>query len=140
MTRVLTVVQGAGIDLHGADMVLAADPAKPLRFNGEVPLDGILRDGKIVDFNLIHHAQHIHSEVKVLLGPCPVSALATGALHVLHCISGEVSLDGIHPLAVGDTALIPAKHKFPKAETSGTCILMALSDQRDASNPVIASR
>lgn len=139
-TRVLSVVQGAGIDLYGADTAMAADPFKPLRFDGAVPLDGVLRDGKIVNFNLIHHAQRIRSDVTVLHGPCPVTPLTSGAVHLLHCASGQITMGRSETLAVGDTALIPANDAIPETEVSGICILMALKDQREASSPFIAPR
>jgi environmental stress-induced protein Ves len=140
MMRVLTVVQGAGIDLYGADTALVAAPFKPLRFDGAMSLDGVLRDGKIVNFNLIHHAQHIRSDVTVLHGPSPVIPLTSGALHVLHCASGEITMNRSKTLAMGDTAIIPANEAMPETEGSGICILLALKDQREASSPFIAPR
>lgn len=138
MTRILTVVQGAGMDLHGPDRVLAADPYSPVCFDGALPLEGRLRDGKVVNFNLIHHANDIAAQVSILHAPARVKALIPGACHVLHVVTGKGAVDGTGTCGPGDTVVCPATGPLPDISATGICIIVALVDQREANSPVIA--
>lgn len=53
LIRILTVVDGAGLRLTGPDKVIAAEPGDPVRFDGAVPIECELIDGRVRDFNLI---------------------------------------------------------------------------------------
>lgn len=68
--RVLTVIDGAGLLLRHADGVIEALPGAPVRFSGEVPIDGDLIRGPVRDFNLIYDPARVEADV-VWLGPGP---------------------------------------------------------------------
>lgn len=140
MTRVLSVVQGAGMDLRGAEQTFAAEPYQPVQFAGDTPLDGLLRDGKVVNLNLIHDAADIRSVVTPVHGPCPVSASHPAAVRVIHCVTGQITFAGSQALGPGDTAIALSEADMSSGHCSGICIVMALSDQSDASSPFIAPR
>lgn len=97
LTRVLTVIEGAGVDLHSANGVLAALPLVPVRFSGGTPIDGRLRDGPCRDVNLIFDATRIAASASVLR---PGGA---GNATALLALAGDVRVGGM-PLAPGDFA------------------------------------
>ena len=102
--RVLTVVEGAGIDLVGASGPLSADPLRPLRFDGGLAVEGRLRDGPIRDLNLIFDPGACEGGVDPLAGP--LRRTANGALGwAVHALGGAVAVEGAAALGPGDTAL-----------------------------------
>jgi environmental stress-induced protein Ves len=140
MMRVLTVVEGEGMDLHSADHVLAAHPVRPISFDGAEPVDGRLRAGKVVNFNLIHNAQSYTSVATTMTGPSLVLPGVSRSLHILHCVTGGVTISGSDILRPGDTALVPAAHVLPEIHASGSCLVLTLTDQSDARSSFIAPR
>ncbi len=91
MSRILTVIEGNGIDLHTPEGILQARPCKPVAFSGELPIDSRMVDGPIKDLNLIYDARLLRAEVVVLDGPCQMS-IGPGWAGFL-CLAGEVSVD-----------------------------------------------
>jgi environmental stress-induced protein Ves len=63
LTRILTVIEGAGLRLHMPDGVIEALPALPVRFDGGVRVDCDLVDGPVRDFNLIFDAARAEIDV-----------------------------------------------------------------------------
>lgn len=65
LSRILTVIDGAGLRLAIPDGVLMAPPLKPVAFAGDVPVDCTLIGGAVRDFNLIYDATRIGATVTV---------------------------------------------------------------------------
>lgn len=91
LTRILTVIEGAGIALHTPAGVQAATPLQPVRFSGDVPVLGRLCGGPIRDLNLIFDATRLEAAVTPLTGPERRELAADGLAMVL-CLGGSVSM------------------------------------------------
>lgn len=100
LSRILTVIEGHGMDLHTPTETLAARPLQPLAFAGDVPVQGALRDGPVRNFNLIYDANHVTPTVTVLNAS---QQLPDGPL-ALHCLTGKARVDD-SLLSTGDTML-----------------------------------
>lgn len=62
-SRVLTVIDGAGLKLAHAGGVIDARPRSPVRFSGELPIDCSLVGGPVRDFNLIFDLASVNADV-----------------------------------------------------------------------------
>lgn len=102
MTRILTVIDGAGIDLLSADGVLEARSSRPVQFSGDFDVTAKLVGGPVCNLNLIYDAKAIEPAVEVVLGPALLSC-AAGKVGFL-CLSGAVTVAG-DGLPVGAFAL-----------------------------------
>ena len=69
MSRILTVIEGKGVDLISSEGVIAARPLKPVSFSGEMDISSSLVDGEIKDLNIIFDSTQITAEVTLLKGP-----------------------------------------------------------------------
>jgi environmental stress-induced protein Ves len=94
MMRILTVIEGNGIDLHMPDGVLKARLMQPLRFSGEVPVEAKLTDGPVRDLNVIFNPALAELRVEPVAGQLHICADSetTGFL----CLSGAVSASGLN--------------------------------------------
>jgi environmental stress-induced protein Ves len=92
MSRILTVIEGAGLELHTPDGVMRARPLLPLHFSGGLAVEGRMVDGPIRDLNVIHDANLIDARVTLIDNPCRLDAGPdlTGFL----AISGQITVDG----------------------------------------------
>ena len=69
MSRILTVIEGKGVDLITPHGVIAALPLKPVAFSGDMDISSTLVDGEIKDLNIIFDFNKITAEVNLLRGP-----------------------------------------------------------------------
>ena len=83
LTRILTVIEGAGLHLHTPDSRLDALPLKPVRFSGDMPIDSRLIDGPVRDFNLIWDATRRAATVRFVSGAPPVCPRVPGRDYAL---------------------------------------------------------
>jgi environmental stress-induced protein Ves len=67
--RILTVIEGAGIDLHTANNTLAARPLQPIAFSGDLAIDSRMVRGPIRDFNVIYDPSRVIAHVTAIEGP-----------------------------------------------------------------------
>ncbi len=111
LSRILTVIEGNGIDLHSPDAILNAPLLTPVRFSGDLPIEGKLINGPIRDFNIIYDADVLDVAATVITGSKTVlvSDQRMGYLSV----AGETNLDD-QLLPVGAFAL----GAFSKLQTS----------------------
>ncbi|QGV81139.1 HutD/Ves family protein [Streptomyces ficellus] len=70
--RILTVVEGAGMDLTAGERLLRAEPYVPLPFPGDVPTVGRLLAGPVVNLNVMHLRGAVTAGVTVVRGGAPV--------------------------------------------------------------------
>ena len=92
LTRILTVIQGEGIDLLAPVGVMRARLATPLRFSGEMPIEGRLTNGPIRDLNVIFDASRVMADVELVRGPQDLHP-QTGQTGFL-VLAGPVAVDG----------------------------------------------
>ena len=104
LTRILTVIDGAGLDLVHADGTINALPLTPVRFSGALPVEGRLIGEKILNFNAIFDEAKVRISVAVLRSSddFPSDFEACGQF-VLYCIAGEMQIEG-QCVAPGDAA------------------------------------
>ncbi|MCC0065056.1 MAG: HutD family protein [Defluviimonas sp.] len=102
LSRILTVIEGNGLDLHTPDDMLAARRLQPLAFSGDTPVESRMVDGPVRDLNLIYDSRHVSASVEVVAGPQDVSA-GPGKTGVL-CLGGTVAAGG-EPVPAGAFAL-----------------------------------
>ena len=102
LSRILTVIEGEGLQLHLPDQNLSALPDKPVAFSGDVPVTSTLINGPIRDFNVIYDATKISATVEVEQGPTRhmIGSVQSGILS----LAGLVKVDG-QALPVGAFAL-----------------------------------
>jgi environmental stress-induced protein Ves len=88
LTRILTVLSGAGLVLRTAEGVIEAMPLHPVRFSGDLPVTGERVAGDVRDLNLIFDAERIAGSVTPVTGPFeakgPVALCAIAGL----CLAG----------------------------------------------------
>ncbi|WP_284164324.1 HutD family protein [Frigidibacter sp. SD6-1] len=87
LTRILTVIEGAGLHLHTAGGRLDALPLTPVLFSGDTPVDSRLIGGPVRDFNLIWDAGRLDASVRLLDGALPDCMPAPGRSHALLALS-----------------------------------------------------
>ena len=92
MTRILTVIDGAGIDLLSADGLMEARLYRPVFFPGDLDVTARLVGGPIRNLNLIYDAHAVEAAVQVVLGPATLTC-AAGTVGFL-CLSGAVTVAG----------------------------------------------
>jgi hypothetical protein len=92
MTRILTVIDGAGIDLLSADGLMEARLYRPVFFPGDLDVTARLVGGPVRNLNLIYDANAIEAAVEVILGPATLTC-AAGTVGFL-CLSGAVTVAG----------------------------------------------
>ena len=66
LSRILTVIEGNGVDLHTPDGVLQARALKPVRFSGDLPVESRMVDGPIRDLNVIYDPEQVEAEVTII--------------------------------------------------------------------------
>ena len=69
LTRVLTVIDGAGLELISPDGEIMALPYQPVRFSGDLTISSQRIDGAVRDLNLIFDPAKINGSVTLLTGP-----------------------------------------------------------------------
>ena len=93
LSRILTVIDGAGLYLDTATGRLDAVPLAPLAFSGDLPVTSRLIDGPIRDFNLIWDATRLAASVRLIptsLTECPP---APGRFYAFLALSATPALD-----------------------------------------------
>ena len=77
LSRILTVIDGAGLYLDTPDARLDALPLAPLAFSGDLPVISRLTGGPVRDFNLIFDRAKLDCHVTRISGPartvCPIT-------------------------------------------------------------------
>lgn len=104
LTRILTVVSGAGLVLRGQDGVIEATSLHPVRFAGDPPVSAELIAGPVTAFNLIFDAARVTARVSVLRGPFEVEGRSPGHTLAFLKLSGRAAAAGA-PVPDGAVAL-----------------------------------
>jgi uncharacterized protein len=69
LTRILTVIRGAGLVLRTPEGVITAEPMHPVRFSGDLPVECTRIAGDVTDLNVIFDGARIDARVTRLAGP-----------------------------------------------------------------------
>lgn len=143
MTRILTVVEGAGLSLTGPWGRLDALRWRPVRFDGGLEVSARLTSGPVSPLNLMFDSRFCAADVRLSTGPQRRDLTPTGGRRfAVHCLLGEVALGGGDRLGPGDTALMADERRRLTLGTDGAALLVTLDlpPQIDASSPRIAPR
>ncbi len=100
LTRILTVIRGAGLVLRTPEGVMTAEPMQPVRFSGDLPVACTRIAGDVTDLNVIFDGTRIAARVMRLAGPEDWSEGTAACL----AMSGRISADGA-PVPAGSVAL-----------------------------------
>jgi hypothetical protein len=100
LTRILTVIAGAGLVLRSPEGVMVAEPFAPLRFSGDLGVSAERIAGDVRDLNLIFDGARIAAGVTRRIGPVEDALDAEDAVLVL---SGDVMV-GVQPVPPGAVA------------------------------------
>ncbi len=101
LERILTVIEGEGIDLVAPEHVIEARLAQPVRFSGETPIEGRLRAGPIRDLNVIFDANRVSVKVEPVYGPADIPAGPNETWFL--CLEGRIRADSV-PMPAGGFA------------------------------------
>ncbi len=80
MARILTVIAGAGLDLHHADGVIAARLMQPVAFSGDMAIDCRRVAGAVQDFNVIFDPLRFAARVQMVRGAVDFGGSTFGVL------------------------------------------------------------
>jgi len=82
--RVIMLLDGAGVRLHGTDIEHRLDTAHaPFAFAGDTALDCELLDGLSTDFNLMTRRSRLRADVRLLAAAGPIAPAAEGLVLAL---------------------------------------------------------
>ncbi|WP_272005432.1 HutD/Ves family protein [Roseovarius sp. ZX-A-9] len=140
--RILTVVEGGGVDLEHAGGVLNAPLWEPVRFDGGLSVYARLTDGPLTDLNLMFDPAICAGEVIVHRGPSrPALAPVQPGMRAFHGLAGVPEIDG-ESLAPGDTAFVGDAGTAPILRDGDAALEIRISylDQSAAIKLAIAAR
>ena len=104
LTRILTVASGGGMVLKHAGGMLDADLWQPVQFDGSLKISSQLRDGPLIDLNLMFDPTDCTGEVVTHRGPSTMAvAPPKDGIVGFHVLSGKPSINATR-LGLGDTA------------------------------------
>jgi environmental stress-induced protein Ves len=127
MRRILTVVEGEGMELMGTSGALQADLGVPVAFDGALNITSRLKDGPVRDLNLIFDPQLCNGRVSALLNGEAHSLHCGGRQFLaLHCLSGSVALNNSGQLNKGDTALLDQGTCDVRIEATSQALLVKI--------------
>jgi uncharacterized protein len=127
LQRILTVIEGRGMELISPFETLQADYSVPVSFDGAWEIQSRLKDGPLRDLNLIYDPTRCTSNAGVIRGDSTVLNATPQQTYAVHCINGEVTLNETERLQTGDTALVEkGLVKLTMAE-GDSCLLITLA-------------
>ncbi len=127
LTRILTVIGGAGLWLDTPEGRLSALPGAPLRFSGDLPVMGRRIDGPVRDFNLIWDASALTAEVTRCDGAVPACPARPGGLYAFLSLGPSHALFG-PDLPGGGAALFEQFNAIEAQEVQGFLVTMEQID------------
>lgn len=129
LTRILTVIRGNGMDLISAQGRLPADLNRPVRFDGALEINSVLKDGPIRDLNLMFDPLFCDGDVVSVAGPCRQDFGADPYLMLgVVCTKGRAEIGTDLHLYPGDSALISSGKVALKLGKDASAVLITLTD------------
>jgi uncharacterized protein len=137
--RILTVIEGQGMELISPQATLQADYGVPVFFDGALEIYSRLKDGALRDFNLIYAPTRCVGQAQVIERHAHYTIEAKpGQTVALHCMKGFVGIGETEGLQKGDTALIEGDAiRYALAEGASALLITI---QTEANNCVTAER
>lgn len=129
LTRILTVIRGNGMDLISAQGNLSADLNQPVRFDGALRINSVLKDGPIQDLNLMFDPLSFVGDVVSVTGPFRHD-LGAGP-HLMFgvvCTKGRAEIGKDLHLYPGDSALINSGSVALTIGPDASAVLVTLRD------------
>ncbi len=127
MRRILTVVDGDGMELIGATFSLQADLGTPVEFDGALEITSRLKGGPLRDLNLIFNPQLCSGCVSVLVeGESRSFLCGDRQVLVLHCMAGSVTLNNSEKLHKGDTAFLDQGRHEVRIDAASHALLVKI--------------
>ena len=126
LMRCLTVIHGAGIDLQSPHGTMRARPGAPVRFSGDMPVNGCLIDGPIRDLNVIFDPSRIRADVVRICGKGPIGPIPAGVgtdLTGVLVLAGDITVDRV-TLPPGTFALGTIGTVDPGADGEGLIVTL----------------
>jgi uncharacterized protein len=128
MRRILTVVEGKGMELQYRDGVLIAELGVPVEFDGSLDITSRLKDGPLRDLNLIFDPQSHSGHVRqVKSGETQTLQRGKGQTLAIYCIGGEVDLGQSQTLQRGDTAFLDEVRHNVRCEAGSQALLVDIT-------------
>jgi uncharacterized protein len=125
LVRILTVVEGNGMDLISAEGPQAAVYGLPVRFDGALGIESRLRDGPLRDLNLMFNPMLCEGAVTLLKGPVD-QVLSAGAKlsSAVFVLRGAAQINKTIWLFAGDTMLLDkGSAQFGLAEDAAALLI-----------------
>jgi environmental stress-induced protein Ves len=143
LTRILTVIEGNGMDLISAGKTQEALNGLPVRFDGALNIESKLRDGPLRDLNLMFNPIFYDGDVTCRSGPHNEMLQAGPARTIaVFALRGAGQIDKTIRLFAGDTMLLDAGSAQLTLDRDAAVLLISLErrGQTDASSSVTAAR
>ncbi len=122
LSRILTVIDGAGLYLDTPGGRLDALPLAPLAFSGDLSVTSRMIDGPIRDFNVIFDGGALDVSVALISGPAAPQCLAAPGRHyALLALTAGIALDGAD-LPKGAVALFTQSTLAISPESAGLLV------------------
>ncbi len=133
LSRILTVIEGEGMELIGKQATLQAEYAVPVSFDGALEIQSRLKNGPLRDLNLIYDPAYCIGHARVIAEAAEYSIESRpGRIVALHCMTGSVALGEAELLHKGDTALIEGQsYRYVVEEHSH---VLVITIQTEANN------
>ncbi len=128
MRRILTVVDGNGMELEGQNRTFHADLGVPVEFDGALDITSRLKGGPLRDLNLIFNPQQCSGEVRLLKGAVRLKLLpGEKQVLALYCMAGAVELEKSQTLRKGDTAIPDGETCHLQIGTQSEALLVSIN-------------
>lgn len=90
LTRILTVIDGKGMDLMRGSQAMRADLHTPVQFAGSENIVGALSDGPVQNLNLIYDAAMLDAQVSLTRSSDQNMTQSSGSLcSFFYCLAGR---------------------------------------------------
>ncbi len=124
---ILTVVEGAGMDLDSPEGSLAADPLTPCRSAGSLAIEGHLRTGPVRNLNLIYDPRRVRTQATFLAAQGRVTLEQdTGEIGLVYVAAGRLDLDQDAPIQAGAVILFRGDDPNLRSSASSNLIHIGL--------------
>jgi environmental stress-induced protein Ves len=137
MSRILTVIEGDGLELHSLDHAYDVAFCQPFSFSGEASIRSVLRDGPIRDFNVIFDPTVIDAEVSVVCGAKHIELVpSVDVTLAVFGVVGEFTCDGVKGQS-GSFALIDSDAISMNVPEGSVVLLVRLLDRNTDEQPML---
>ena len=128
LTRVLTVVEGAGMTLKTPHNYLRAEVHKPVSFDGATKIYSTLNNGSVRALNLMFDPLKCWGQVTAIQGSYPgASGSALNLMSAVFCTKGTVKIGGQALLRRGSIAMAGTKEMQFELDAAASALVIAIT-------------